>query len=173
MNVNHTEYNYQCIMAVDSQFGIAKNGNIPWRSNTDLNFFKEKTMNGVVIMGAKTFITISKPLPNRLNIVVTSNAKEYQQKYSQYSNTCLQFVSLNECKDLLKYNSFNTHNVFIIGGNQLFNALSEYCSIFWLTVLNNNYDCDIKLKINLDLYDRLIEYTDEELTIYKLIKKQL
>lgn len=42
------------ILAVDDNYGIAKNGNIPWYSKEDLIFFKNKTDNNVVIMGKNT-----------------------------------------------------------------------------------------------------------------------
>ncbi len=50
---------------------IGRDGGLPWRLSTDLKRFKADTMGKPVIMGRKTYEGIGKPLPGRLNIVVT------------------------------------------------------------------------------------------------------
>ena len=50
---------------------IGRSGGLPWRLSTDLKRFKADTMGNPVIMGRKTFESIGKPLPGRVNIVVT------------------------------------------------------------------------------------------------------
>jgi dihydrofolate reductase len=52
---------------------IGKDGTIPWHAPEDLAFFQRETTGGAVIMGRKTWDSLpKKPLPRRLNIVVTS-----------------------------------------------------------------------------------------------------
>lgn len=54
---------------------IGKNGTIPWHAPEDLALFQRETTGGVVIMGRKTWQSLpKKPLPRRMNIVVTSSA---------------------------------------------------------------------------------------------------
>ena len=50
---------------------IGRDGGLPWRLSTDLKRFKADTMGKPVIMGRKTYEGIGRPLPGRLNIVVT------------------------------------------------------------------------------------------------------
>jgi dihydrofolate reductase len=50
---------------------IGRAGGLPWRLSTDMKRFKADTMGNPVVMGRKTFESIGKPLPGRLNIVVT------------------------------------------------------------------------------------------------------
>jgi dihydrofolate reductase len=50
---------------------IGRDGGLPWRLSTDLKRFKADTMGKPIIMGRKTYEGIGKPLPGRLNIVVT------------------------------------------------------------------------------------------------------
>ena len=50
---------------------IGRDGGLPWRLSTDLKRFKAGTMGKPVIMGRKTWASIGRPLPGRLNIVVT------------------------------------------------------------------------------------------------------
>jgi len=56
---------------------IGRNGTIPWSAPEDLAFFQRETTGGAVIMGRKTWESLPKrPLPRRLNIVVTRTAGE-------------------------------------------------------------------------------------------------
>ncbi|MBS8228859.1 dihydrofolate reductase [Vannielia litorea] len=61
------------IVARDRNGAIGKDGDIPWRAPEDLKFFKRETLGGAVIMGRKTWESLPfKPLPDRLNLVVSS-----------------------------------------------------------------------------------------------------
>lgn len=59
------------IAAVADNLAIGRKGEIPWRISADLRRFKALTMGHPVIMGRRTFESIGRPLPGRLNIVVT------------------------------------------------------------------------------------------------------
>ena len=61
-------------VAVAENGVIGREGDMPWTLSTDLKRFKAQTMGKPVVMGRKTFESIGKPLPGRLNIVVTRNA---------------------------------------------------------------------------------------------------
>ncbi|MEH6520992.1 dihydrofolate reductase [Sulfitobacter sp.] len=55
---------------------IGRNGSIPWDVPQDLKFFQRETVGGAIIMGRNTWDSLPfKPLPKRLNIVVSSNPK--------------------------------------------------------------------------------------------------
>ncbi|SIN81220.1 dihydrofolate reductase [Vannielia litorea] len=61
------------VVARDRNGAIGKEGDIPWRAPEDLKFFKRETLGGAVIMGRKTWESLPfRPLPDRLNLVVTS-----------------------------------------------------------------------------------------------------
>jgi dihydrofolate reductase len=59
------------IVAVDRAGAIGKGGTLPWHYPADLKFFKEQTTGNACVMGYKTWLSLKKPLPNRLNIVLT------------------------------------------------------------------------------------------------------
>lgn len=61
-------------VAVAENGVIGREGDMPWRLSTDLKRFKAQTMGKPVVMGRKTFESIGRPLPGRLNVVVTRNA---------------------------------------------------------------------------------------------------
>lgn len=58
-------------VAVAENGVIGVEGELPWKLSTDLKRFKEGTMGRPIIMGRKTYESIGRPLPGRLNIVVT------------------------------------------------------------------------------------------------------
>ncbi|MCO1333384.1 dihydrofolate reductase [Microbulbifer sp. OS29] len=61
------------IAAVARNGAIGKDNELPWRISGDLQFFKRTTLAKPVVMGRKTFESIGRPLPGRLNIVITRN----------------------------------------------------------------------------------------------------
>ena len=67
------------IVAVDADWGIGKDGDLLQRISADMKYFREKTTENVLVMGRKTLESFpnKKPLPNRVNIVLTKN-KDYQ-----------------------------------------------------------------------------------------------
>lgn len=160
--------NIQAIVAVDENYGISKNGQIPWKSNTDLSFFKNKTINNIVIMGSKTLLSLPKsmPLKNRHNIILTNDKNKFLNIYKQ---TNITFMNLTEVKIYLKYYS-GKETLFIIGGEQIYNELLNMCSVIWLTKIKNSYDCDKFFHHNnqLRLYSQTIEYNDDEIQIIRL-----
>jgi dihydrofolate reductase len=172
----------EAIVAVDNNYGIAKNGQIPWKSKTDMLFFKQKTINNVVIMGSKTLSSLpkGKPLIDRLNIVLSHNANKYSNE-NIYNNVLFfdESVLLDFIHNSNKYISLNEHKylksdykIYIIGGQQIYNLLYKYCSTFWITKIKANYQCDLIFsKEILDNFNTsIVEYDNDELEIIKLIR---
>src|SRR3954471_10540079 len=50
---------------------IGQGGHLPWHLPEEFRWFKQTTSGGVVLMGRKTFDSLGRPLPNRLNLVVS------------------------------------------------------------------------------------------------------
>ena len=55
---------------------IGVNNDLPWNLPDDLNHFKQYTLNKPIVMGRKTFESIGKPLPQRINIVISKSLSE-------------------------------------------------------------------------------------------------
>ena len=66
---------FRIIACINKNFALGKDGNLLYHIKGDLANFKRMTTNNVIIMGRKTFESLpnSQPLPNRINIVITSN----------------------------------------------------------------------------------------------------
>lgn len=101
------------IAAVDRQGAIGKGGKLPWHYPADMKFFRETTTGHAVVMGRKTWLTLGKPLKNRLNIVLSRDASlEPQESLLVFSDVDA-VLSLNE--------SLAT-DLFVIGGAQIYEA---------------------------------------------------
>lgn len=70
---------FDLVFARSLNHGIGFKNQIPWNLPADLKMFKKITCSGPhrnsIIMGRKTYESIRKPLPNRLNIVISKNQK--------------------------------------------------------------------------------------------------
>jgi dihydrofolate reductase len=106
------------IVATDVNGCIGKNNTIPWKQREDLIRFKNITTNHVVLMGSKTFDSIGKPLPNRLNIVITSNPDKYQH----YDNV-ITFFNIEKAISFTQ--DRNEKELFVIGGGQIYKKFIE------------------------------------------------
>lgn len=159
--------NLHAILAVDENFGLAKHNKIPWKNSKDMMFFRNKTINNVVIMGSTTFLSLpnSQPLKNRINIVITNNYTKYSNLYSAYYNVI--FVNILQVIDIIKH-CYRDKTIFVIGGNQIYNLLLPYCSTIWLTKIKSNYKCDLIFNYDISIYKQTLLEEDDELAIIKL-----
>ena len=64
------------LVAVSNDLVIGVDNDLPWNLKDDLAHFKKYTLNKTIIMGRKTFESIGRPLPNRINYVVSRTVKE-------------------------------------------------------------------------------------------------
>ena len=99
------------IAAVSKDRVIGKQGGIPWKKKEDLSFFKEKTLNSPIIMGRATYNSIGRPLPNRLNIVMTRSAKN-TEGVTEVTSVKKAIETASKSKDSTK--------VYVIGGENIY-----------------------------------------------------
>ena len=150
----------RAIFACDRENGIGKTGTLPWSHNSeDLKWFKESTDGDVVIMGRRTWNDpkMPKPLPNRYNIVLTSQA------IPAGPNAVLH--SVESVKQHIK--EFN-QDIWIIGGKHTFDELMYMCEEVWISRINGIYDCDTKMSdlVDFELYFKSYD-VDRNLRIEK------
>ena len=99
------------IAAISKDGVIGKQGGIPWKIKKDLIFFKEKTLNSTIIMGRATYNSIGRPLPNRLNIVMTRSAKN-TEGVTEVTSVKKAIETASKSKDSSK--------VYVIGGENIY-----------------------------------------------------
>jgi len=102
---------------------IGKNNQIPWKLPSDMKKFKELTTGKAVVMGRKTYESIGRPLPNRINIVITS------QKYK--ADGFFVANSIDEAIQIAKDNS--VENLMVIGGNGIYTKFMDFADELLLT----------------------------------------
>lgn len=110
------------IVAVDTNTCIGKAGPVPlvWKQAEDMRRFKSRTTGNVVIMGYNTFTSIGRPLPNRINIVVTRrHLNEFDGKKNIIAAKSL------ESAILLAKSLGKGKEIFLIGGGMLYNEAIE------------------------------------------------
>jgi len=119
------------IVAVDENWGIGYNGDLLEHIPEDLKYFKAVTNGGVVIMGRKTWDSLpKKPLPGRLNIVVTSTPRENEEN--------VKFMTLEEA---MAYAIIcRPNHVFIIGGGTIYEKLLPICKRVYVTKIYQSHD---------------------------------
>ena len=64
------------VVAMNSSLLIGKDNDLPWKLKDDLEHFKAYTLGKPIIMGRKTYESIGRPLPDRLNVVVSGTINE-------------------------------------------------------------------------------------------------
>lgn len=101
------------IAAVDRQDAIGKGGKLPWHYSADMKFFRETTTGHAVVMGRKTWLTLVKPLKNRLNIVLSRDSSIEPQE---------SLLVLSDIDSVLSLNDSLATDLFVIGGAQIYEA---------------------------------------------------
>lgn len=132
----------KAIVAVDLNWGIGYKGNLLQRIPEDMKFFRQTTLNHVVIMGRETFESLpgKEPLKDRINIVLSRDKNFRNEKV-------IICRSLEELfREIEKYHS---KEVFVIGGESVYTQLLSYCTDVYLTRIENTYLAD-KSFMNLD-----------------------
>ena len=121
------------IAAVDRNFAIGKRGNLLFKIPEDLKLFKRLTTGHIVLMGRKTFESLScKPLLDRVNIVI-STTKKYE------NNGVITFESLTTAVEYSKQN-FPDKDLYIIGGGRVYEECLKYADEVILTVYGKVYE---------------------------------
>ncbi|HEY0426296.1 MAG TPA: dihydrofolate reductase [Pyrinomonadaceae bacterium] len=95
------------IVAIAKNFAIGKDKKLPWHYSADLRFFKQTTVGHAVVMGFNTWQSIEKPLPKRLNIVLSRSANIENQP-----NVLL----LRSKAQVLALSKYLSCDLYIIGG---------------------------------------------------------
>lgn len=114
------------IVAISNNYAIGKDGKLPWHYRADLKFFKETTIGNAVVMGANTWRSIGKPLPDRLNIVLSRNEN------TQVHPSVMKLSSKEEVVDLSKYLN---RDIFIIGGAKVYAEFADVIDAWIVTFI--------------------------------------
>ncbi|MFA5933523.1 MAG: dihydrofolate reductase [Microgenomates group bacterium] len=121
------------ICCIGKNRGIGKDNQLLWHIPEDLQHFKQITEGHPVIMGRKTFESIGRPLPNRLNIILTHNPLTGQPGvvFAFSLEEALKMAAENEKEE-----------IFIIGGGQVYQEAISLADKLYLTVVEDSPEAD-------------------------------
>lgn len=119
------------IVATDKNGLFSSDGKIPWRDTTDLKRFKELTAGGAVVMGRKTFESLPRKLSNRTHIVLTCGRSVRPEV------DILPYYSMAPALADLAVAGFE--NVWICGGQDVYNESLSYADSIYRTVVKGEY----------------------------------
>jgi len=137
------------IVAADENNAIGINNELPWHLPEDLKFFKRTTMGKPVIMGRKTFESLGKPLPGRLNVVLSGDPALQLPEGVMLFQDILSAVKYVE----------NTlaEEAFILGGGRVFAQTTELADRMYITRVHTKLPAA-------DTYFPAIDHTHWKLT---------
>lgn len=109
------------IVAYSKNRVIGKDNKLLWHLTDDMKFFKKMTQNQTVLMGKNTYWSLPekfRPLPNRKNIVLTTNSFE-----NTYENLTV-FNNIENTLNTLKNEGLE--QLYVIGGSQIYEAFLPF-----------------------------------------------
>lgn len=117
------------IAAMDRNRAIGFNNNLLWHLPDDFKWFKEKTKGKPMVMGRHTMLSLGKPLPGRMNIVVSSTNQYIIDGY----------VYANSLENALTLVPEGTEEVMIIGGGQVYKQMLEKADRLYVTIVDHEW----------------------------------
>lgn len=124
------------IVAVDKSWGIGTKNGLLFNLKQDMNYFKEKTTDKIVVMGRNTLESFpnGKPLKRRINICL-NDKPDFERE------GVIVVTSLDELFEKLSF--YNSDNIFIIGGASIYRQLLPYCKTAYVTKIEATKPADV------------------------------
>lgn len=135
------------IVAHSNNMAIGKANNLPWRFPDDLKRFKKLTIGHPIIMGRVTYQSISKPLPDRTNIVITRDT-------NLEIAGCVVVNSVDEA--IRKAKEIDKEEIFIIGGAKIYKESLPLTDRLYITVVDMDVDGDAFFPEYLNIFTKKI-----------------
>lgn len=136
---------YAVIAAVDNKGGFAKGGKIPWRFTEDFQWFKQQTDGHACIMGRTTYEDMVEMRGEKAKDTVLPNRTSFVLSSSMGADSITNAKVIRNAWDadnLLQSDEELTKTIFFIGGEQVFHLGLSYADVIYLTVIDDDYECD-------------------------------
>jgi len=135
----------KAIFAIDLVGGIGKDGTLPWpHDKQDMQWFSTNTRGHIVVMGSNTWLDtkMPKPLPDRTCCVVTNQSIDNfrDTHYVIHGNFIEQSLAVIKANNPDK-------DIWIIGGAKLISSTKHLFEQIYLTVFDDNYNCDVSVNV--------------------------
>jgi dihydrofolate reductase len=120
---------YKAIAAMSKNRVIGNNGDIPWHLPKDFQWFKDKTMGGILVMGRKTYESIGYPLPGRDTYVLSRQLREIPGTHSFTELSALDHLETDK-------------TIWIAGGGEIYEQMLDKCCELYLTRVHRTVQGD-------------------------------
>ncbi len=152
------------VAAISKNNCIGKDGALPWHMPEDLKHFKKLTTDKIVLMGRKTWESLPekfRPLPNRLNIVITRQIEyDVPAGVEVYFDVEQAFASHRE------------EDIFVIGGGQMYNLTINLAESLEITHVEKEVEGDVFFPtIDLSIWEEVNREDHERFSFVKYTKK--
>lgn len=168
----------EMILAMDPNGVIGHQNKLPWNYPEELKFFQTMTLNKTIVMGRKTFESLSKPLRDRRHLVITSQTF-YDPPYHLVDANPItmnldDFIYFQDAN----YTRKNPDPLIIIGGKTLYEELLPLVRRIFLTRILDEYPGDTQMSQNFlnqineesSIWDRHLITTNTQFEIWKLLR---
>ncbi len=150
------------IVAFDENRVIGKNNSLPWHIPEDMEKFKKATMGNVIIMGRKTFEGIGRPLPGRVNIVITRDKSFYYEGVKAFYSV---EKALEEAGKLER-------EIFFIGGSSIYRQVANLVDKLYISYIHGKYEGDSYFpEINLEEFQIIREEHHDDFDYKEYMRK--
>jgi len=122
------------IVAVAENNCIGSDNSLPWHIPQDLARFRELTMGKTVIMGAKTYLSLKRPLKGREMIVLTSDISRYKPVSGVTFHT--------NAEEIFMVYKNRRDEAFVIGGAEIYKIALPLCDKLYITEILAAFDGD-------------------------------
>ena len=163
------------IVALDKNRLIGKNGQLPWHLPEDLKQFKARTWGHPIIMGRKTWDSLpKKPLPGRLNVVVSTTITNAQVFDMEEASQLVFFKpDLKSAIALATMYCPNNDEIFIIGGGKLYETAlnNNLVDKMYVTEVHGSYEGDTYFPLIPIEFGTPVEKVGDGFTLWEHTKK--
>lgn len=128
--MDNNDISLAMVVAMDRNRAIGRNNELPWRLSADLKHFKALTLGHPIIMGRLTYESIGRPLPGRVNVVVSRSCDELAGLHGSQL-----FTDLHTAVETAKQHAYeqNKDTVMVIGGARIYEQLMDDADVLYIT----------------------------------------
>lgn len=120
------------LWAQDRNGVIGYKNDLPWHLPADLRYFKAQTIGKTIVMGRKTYESIGRPLPQRVNIVLTTDRTFHADG----------IIVMHSKQAVLDYAATATEAVVITGGSAIFELFKDEADELLMTFIDESFEGD-------------------------------
>lgn len=134
--------NFSIIAAVDEQWGIGKDGVIPWRYSEDFKWFKRQTSGNPCFMGYNTYKELAEIMEGKKELLPG-------RKCVVFSSKSIEDPRITVCNDISTYDTYTGEQEnFFIGGTSIFQFGLTVADWAYITKIPGDHDCNVKFPVS-------------------------